>query len=75
MIFTSAKYPFTAAPASSSGIPPRRLLDGVPLTDAVAALRGEKTYELANHLGNVLAVDVAAKVFKDGRNPKTGEAI
>jgi RHS repeat-associated protein len=35
---------------------PRRLLDIVAAENTVTTLSGEKTYELSNHLGNVLAV-------------------
>jgi hypothetical protein len=46
----------------------------VPLTDAVTALRGEKTYELANHLGNVLAV-VSDALAGDAPNVVSATAI
>jgi hypothetical protein len=43
-------------------------VDYAPLSGKVAVVAGE-TYVLE------VTVDVAGKVFKDGRNPKTGEAI
>jgi hypothetical protein len=41
---------------------PRRLLDIVAAENTVTTLSGEKTYELSNHLGNVLAVVSDAEV-------------
>jgi RHS repeat-associated protein len=51
---------------------PRRLLDIVAAENTVTTLSGEKTYELSNHLGNVLAV--VSDVLQSPSSGGVGEA-